>query len=112
MKNAVRDHDANGKAIQCYLEYTEGTGKRNYMNEEGGKKIKILANHLGYVSIEPHIEGSWDAAATVTTAAVTIAVVTTAAPPPPTTTIAAEVGITSQRDIDWLASHNTRRQLW
>ena len=72
------------------------------MNEEGGKKIKILANHLGYVSIEPHIEGSWDAAATVTTAAVTTAVVT----------IAAEVGITSQRDIDWLASHNTRRQLW
>ena len=32
------------------------------MNKDDGKRIKILANHLGYVSIEPHIEGSWDAA--------------------------------------------------
>jgi hypothetical protein len=59
VKLKVRDSDATGKAIQCSLDYAEGTEKQKFWLNHRGKKVHIFANHNGIVSKMPKIVGSW-----------------------------------------------------
>lgn len=60
VKKTVRDRDKNHKAIQCFMDFAEGTIKKNmFKNLHKGKKVMIYANHNDKVSKHPKITGSW-----------------------------------------------------
>ena len=60
IKKKVRDLDVNHKAIQCFMDFAEGTSKKNKMkNLHKGKKVIIYANHNEMVSRPPKITGKW-----------------------------------------------------
>lgn len=60
IKHLVRDADANGKAIQCFLDYEESTCKKQWWREIVAKKrVMVYENHNKRVSKAPKIEGSW-----------------------------------------------------
>ena len=55
----VPDSDIYGKAIQCFLNYVEGSAKQSYIGNSRGKKVHVFANHNEIVSKEPKVAGSW-----------------------------------------------------
>lgn len=60
IKHTVRDADVDNKAIQCFLEYAEGTVKAEVYNEKTSKKVMIQSDGNGFVRREPKIVGNWD----------------------------------------------------
>lgn len=60
IKHQVRDADESGRAIQCFLEYSEGTAKKEYYNVHTSRKIQIYANGNGYTKWDPKLIGNWD----------------------------------------------------
>ena len=59
IKITVPDSDIYGKAIQCHLNYVEGSAKQGYMGNSRGKKVFINANHNEMVSKIPKVVGAW-----------------------------------------------------
>lgn len=60
IKSTVADSDVYGNAIQCHLNYAEGSIKAEYMKTNSrGKKVHIYANHNWYVTKVPKITGKW-----------------------------------------------------
>ena len=59
IKHDNPDHDVNGVAIQCFLEYAPGTGKNNWMYEKTSKKVLIHGNGNGIVRKPPQLVGNW-----------------------------------------------------
>ena len=59
VKLKVRDHDLNGNAIQCSLDYISESAKKQYWLNHRGKKIHIFANHNNMVSKVPKVVGDW-----------------------------------------------------
>ena len=61
VKKTVRDRDKNHKAIQCFMDFAEGTVKKNmFKNLHKGKKVLIYGNHNNKVTKLPRITGKWD----------------------------------------------------
>ena len=48
----VPDSDIYGKAIQCFLNYVEGSAKQSYIGNIKGKKVHAIANHNEMVKQE------------------------------------------------------------
>lgn len=60
IKLMVPDQDKYGNAIQCFLNYVEGSDKAAYMwRNARGQKVFILENHNLRVSQEPTLVGYW-----------------------------------------------------
>lgn len=59
IKHKVRDSNVNGRAIQCYLDYADGTIKHESHLNARGKKVFIFENHRGRISKEPKVVGDW-----------------------------------------------------
>lgn len=59
IKLKVRDHDINGNAIQCSLDYVSESTKKQYWLNHRGKKVHIFSNHNNMVSKVPNIVGDW-----------------------------------------------------
>lgn len=55
IKHKVRDSNVNGRAIQCYLDYADGTIKHESHLNARGKKVFIFENHRGRISKEPKV---------------------------------------------------------
>lgn len=54
-------HMYTNKAIQCFMDFAEGTVKKNiFKNLHKGKKVIIYANHNNMVSRHPTITGNWE----------------------------------------------------
>ena len=59
IKHKIRDSDNKGRAIQCYLDYAEGTEKQKAYLNARGKKVFIFEDHRGHISKEPKVVGDW-----------------------------------------------------
>ncbi|KAL9182816.1 hypothetical protein ACHAXT_004095 [Thalassiosira profunda] len=59
IKHKIRDADTGGRAVQCYLDYAEGTVKREALLNSRGKKVFIYTNHNGRITKEPKVVGDW-----------------------------------------------------
>ena len=59
IKATIRDADVYNKAIQCHLNFSEGTEKHEKFETGRGKHVNIYTNHNFLVSIAPKVEGSW-----------------------------------------------------
>lgn len=97
IKHLWRESNTDGSAIQCWLEYREGTGKSDYMNGIQGRHVKVVRNANGYVTQLPRTLGNWHGMQKQGRNA---------------NRAEWEDGASPNRNTHFLESHNKRRQEW